>query len=237
MISIKNLRKAYNQKIVLNINELVINRSEIFGLVGNNGAGKTTLFRLLLDLIKADKGEVSLGGLVVSRSEEWKDYTMSYLDEGFLIDFLTPEEFFYFIGNIYGMDKQQVDEKLAAFGLFFNEEIIGYRGKYIRDFSKGNKQKIGVVSALITDPQVLILDEPFNSLDPTSQILLKRILVDYNNRTGATILISSHNLKHVTDVCQRIILLEKGIIIRDIENCDTALAELSEYFSLETSLH
>jgi ABC-2 type transport system ATP-binding protein len=96
MITVKNLVKKYNQKIVLNINELVIIKGEIFGLIGNNGAGKTTLFRLLLDLIRADNGEVRSGDWIVAKTENWKDYTGSYLDEGFLIDFLTPEEFFFF---------------------------------------------------------------------------------------------------------------------------------------------
>ena len=236
MIAIRNLGKAYNQIIVLNINKLVINKGEILGFVGNNGAGKTTLFHLLLDLIKADKGEVLSGKWNVAKTENWKDYTGSYLDEGFLIDFLTPEEFFYFIGNIYGLSKLEVDKKISMYKSFFNDEIFCQRKKYIRDFSKGNKQKIGIVSTIITDPKVMILDEPFNSLDPTSQIVLKRILIDYNKRTGATILISSHDLNHVTDICQRIVLLEKGLVIRDIQNDNgSALAELNEYFSVEES--
>ena len=237
MITITNLGKAYHQKIVLNIDHLFINKGEIFGLVGNNGAGKTTLFRLILDLIKADKGEVLSGDMPVAKTENWKDYTGSYIDDGFLIDFLTPEEFFYFIGDIYGMSKAEIDAKLAMYAAFFNDEITGQKKKYIRDFSKGNKQKIGVVSALITDPQVLLLDEPFNSLDPSSQILLKRMLTEYSRRTGATILISSHDLNHVTDICQRIVLLEKGVIIRDIHNDGSALAELNAYFSVESHLN
>jgi ABC-2 type transport system ATP-binding protein len=231
MINIKSLGKAYDRNIVLNISDLHIAAGEIFGLVGNNGAGKTTLLRLMLDLIKADKGEVLSGDIPVSKSENWKDYTASYLDEGFLIDFLTPEEYFYFIGEEYGFSKPEVNEKLSRFKSFFNEEILSQKKKFIRDFSKGNKQKIGIASALITDPRVLILDEPFNSLDPTSQILLKRFLVEYNKQTNATIIISSHDLNHVTEVCHRIVLIEKGLIIRDLQNNGNALAELEQYFS------
>lgn len=233
MITIKNLVKTYNKNIVLNINELVINKGEITGLVGNNGAGKTTLFRLILDLIRADKGEVRSGKWLVAKTENWKEYTGSFLDEGFLIDFLTPGEFFHFIGNIYGLSPVQVDKRLAIFTPFFNNEILGQGKKYIRNFSKGNKQKIGLVSALLTYPEVLILDEPFNSLDPGSQILLKRILTEYNNRTGATIFISSHDLNHINDICERILLLEKGSILRDIRNKGAALMELNEYFSVK----
>jgi ABC-2 type transport system ATP-binding protein len=233
MLRITNLIKKYDRITVLKITDLVIGSGELVGLVGNNGAGKTTLFRLLLDLICSDGGEILSGKYDVAKSENWKEYTGSYLDEGFLIDFLTPEEFFYFIGSIYGINRQMIDQKLASFNSFFNGEILDQPKKYIRDFSTGNKQKIGVVSTLITDPQVIILDEPFNSLDPSAQMHLKKILSEYNNNTGATILISSHNLVHVTDICTRIILLEKGQIIRDIKNDGSALHELNEYFSGE----
>lgn len=233
MITVKNLGKAYRTNIVLDIPELTIQKGELFGLVGNNGAGKTTLFRLILDLIKADRGGVLSGESVVSKGEEWKQYTSSYLDEGFLIDFLSPEEFFYFVGKCNGMNKTDVDKKLEQFKGLFNNEVLGQRRKYIRDFSKGNKQKIGIVSALITSPQVLLLDEPFNGLDPTSQILLKKTLIDYNLQTGATVLVSSHDLNHITDMCQRIVLLEKGHVIRDIQNNGSVLNELNSYFGVE----
>ena len=225
----------YKRKNVLNIRDLSINEGEIFGLVGNNGAGKTTLLRLMLDLIRADEGEVLSYGNNVSKTEVWKDYTASYLDEGFLIEYLTPEEFLGFIADEYRLTKEDLDSRLALLGDFFNGEVLGQSKKYIRDFSKGNRQKIGVASALITEPKVLILDEPFNSLDPTSQILLKRILSAYNRKSGATMIISSHDLNHVTEICTRIAIIEKGIIIRDIGNEGQAMAELAEYFSVRKS--
>ncbi len=231
MITVQNLIKAYNERIVLDIESLQINKGELFGLVGNNGAGKTTLFRLLLDLIRASKGEIVSGDYIVSASENWKDYTSSYLDESFLIGFLTPHEYFHFIGETYGLTKNDVEHKLTEYKTFLTEEIFGERKKYIRDFSKGNKQKIGIVSAIITEPKVLVLDEPFDGLDPTSQILLKRILVKLNEKTGATILVSSHDLNHVTEICRRIVLLEKGKVIRDIADNKNALAELEQYFA------
>jgi ABC-2 type transport system ATP-binding protein len=235
MVTITNLAKTYHQNTVLDIIELHVSKGELFGLVGNNGAGKTTLFRLILDLIKADRGEVRLGDFLVSESEEWKSYTSSYLDDSFLIDFLTPEEFFYFVGKTNGMSKADVDHKLNLFKNLFNEEVLGQSKKFIRDFSKGNKQKIGIVSTLITSPKLILLDEPFNGLDPSSQILLKKMLMEYNTQTGATILLSSHDLNHVTDMCQRIVLLEKGRIIRDIRNDGSALSELNKYFAVGQS--
>ncbi len=233
MITATNLIKSYNRKVVLNISDLTVNDGEIFGLVGNNGAGKTTLLRLMLDLIKADKGMIANGESIVSKSEKWKDYTSSYLDEGFLIDFLTPEEYFHFIAEEYGFTKELIDSKLSEFSDFFSGEILGQRKKYIRDFSKGNKQKIGIASALITDPKVVILDEPFSSLDPTSQILLKRMLSNYSRKSGALIVISSHDLNHVTEICTRIAVIEKGLIIRDLKNDGRAMEELSDYFSVK----
>jgi ABC-2 type transport system ATP-binding protein len=233
MITVNNLGKEYNQRIVLDIEKLVVNQGEIFGLVGNNGAGKTTFFRLLLDLIRANRGNIESDGHIISQSESWKDYTSSYLDESFLIGFLTPMEYFYFIGDTYGFSKIDIDNKLLAYKNFLTDEIFGEKRKYIRDFSKGNKQKIGIVSSLITEPKVLVLDEPFDGLDPTSQIVLKRLLVKLNEQAGTTILISSHDLNHVTEICPRIVLLEKGKVLRDISNNPNALADLEQYFAPE----
>lgn len=205
----------------------------MLGLVGNNGAGKTTLFRLILDLLKADNGKVSIDGIDVSTNEDWKKFTGAYIDDGFLIDYLTPEEYFYFIGKMYGMDKEQVDERLQTFQRFMNGEVTGQK-KLIRNYSAGNKQKIGIISAMLHDPQLLILDEPFNFLDPSSQSIIKHLLKKYNEDHRATIIISSHNLNHTVDVCPRIALLENGIIIRDITNeNNSAEQELEDYFNVE----
>lgn len=231
MIKVTNLVKSYKHRTVLNINELTIHDGEIFGLVGNNGAGKTTLLRLMLDLISADKGSVTSDIHVVAGSEKWKDYTASYLDESFLINYLTPEEFFGFIAEEYRLSPEQTNDRLAGFSEFFHGEVLGQKKKFIRDFSRGNRQKIGIASALITEPKVLILDEPFNGLDPSSQIVLKRILSDCNRDNGTLIVISSHDLNHITEVCTRIAIIEKGIIIRDIQNNGSAMAELASYFS------
>lgn len=233
MIKIEKLKKSYNKKTVLNIDHLLVPTGEIFGIVGNNGAGKTTFFRLLLDLIKSDGGVVYSDNKIVSKSEDWKNYTASYLDESFLIDFLSPEEFFYFIGDVYNYGKEEVMNKLHLFNAFFNNEILGQKNKLIRDFSKGNKQKIGLVSCLLTDPDVLILDEPFNHLDPTSQFILKKILKEYILKTKSTILISSHDLNHITEICTRIVVLEMGIIIHDLKNDLHTLKQLEKYFSIE----
>lgn len=203
------------------------------GLVGNNGAGKTTLFRLMLDLLKADTGEIIINDIHVSQSEDWKSFTGAFIDDGFPISYLTPEEYFYFIGKMYGLKKEEVDERLIPFERFMNGEVLGQK-KFIRNFSAGNKQKIGIVSAMLHYPKLIILDEPFNFLDPSSQSVIKHLLKKYNEEHNATVIISSHNLNHTVDVCPRIAVLEHGVIIRDLVNeNNSAEKELEDYFNVE----
>jgi ABC-2 type transport system ATP-binding protein len=230
MISVNNISKSYNGVEVLKIENIEIPKGQNFGLVGNNGAGKTTLFSLLLDLIKPTTGTINSGEIVVSESEDWKPYTSAFIDESFLIGYLTPEEYFYFVGDLRNVPKTEVDSFLADFKDFFHDEILNKK-KYLRDLSKGNQKKVGIVAALIGNPEVVILDEPFANLDPTTQIRLKEILKDITKQKQTTVLISSHDLMHVTDVCKRIVVLEKGEMVKDINTTPATLKELEEYFS------
>ena len=233
MIIIDKLKKNFGEKIAVDIEHYEINQGDMLGLVGNNGAGKTTLFRIMLDLLKADDGKVIINDIDVSQSEDWKSITGAFIDNGFLIDYLTPEEYFYFIGKMYGLKKEEVDERLIPFERFMSGEVIGHK-KLIRNYSAGNKQKIGIISAMLHYPQLLILDEPFNFLDPSSQSIIKHLLKKYNEEHQATVIISSHNLNHTVDICPRIALLEHGVIIRDIINEDnSAEKELEDYFNVE----
>ena len=231
MITARNLTKVYNGTTVLNIPEISIEKGESFGLVGNNGAGKTTFFRLILDLIRPQSGLVNSKDRNVAGNEDWKSYTGSYLDRNFLIDYLTPEEYFDFSGKIHGLSEQDIHHFLENMKDFFNDEILG-KNKFIRDLSRGNQQKIGVAAALMADPEVLILDEPFNSLDPSSQIRLKNMLNTLKKEKQVTMLISSHDLNHVTEVCDRIAILEKGIIVKDLKTNEGTLKELQSYFAV-----
>ena len=237
-LTIEKLTKSFGDKQALNIDHYAIHSGETIGLVGNNGAGKTTLFRIILDLLHADTGCVTIDGVVdgvpvscdTSKSESWKAYTGAFVDTGFLIDYLTPEEYFRFIAKISGISDEVLHDRLLQFDGFMNGEILGQK-TLIRNLSMGNKQKVGIISALIMQPQLVILDEPFNFLDPSSQNILKHVLTDYNRETGATILISSHNLAHTIDISTRIALLEKGQIIRDLPNSEgSARTELETYF-------
>ncbi len=230
MIHTENLSKAYGKKLVLKIDSLDIPKGQSFGLVGNNGAGKTTYFSLLLDLIKPTTGHIKNNEVEVDKSEAWKPFTSAFIDESFLIGYLTPEEYFYFIGELRGQNKADVDGLVAQFEDFFHGEILNQK-KYLRDLSKGNQKKAGIVAALIGNPEVIILDEPFANLDPTTQIRLKGIIKDLAETKGVTVLVSSHDLLHVTDVCERIVVLEKGEVVMDLETNEATLKELEAHFT------
>jgi ABC-2 type transport system ATP-binding protein len=227
--TVGKLVKRFGKQVAIDIPQLNIEQGSLMGIVGNNGAGKTTLFRLILDLLKADTGHVLSNDMDVSKNEEWKTYTGSFLDNRFLIDFLMPEEYFYFVGESYKMSKDVVNERLGIFSRFMNNEILGQK-KYIRNFSSGNKQKIGIIAAMMIQPQVLILDEPFNFLDPSSQIEIRDMILKMNKERGTTTLISSHNLNYTTDISSRVVLLERGVIIKNMENSPEAISELNSYF-------
>lgn len=231
MIQTTELTKTYAGTKVLNIDSLEITKGQSVGLVGNNGAGKTTFFNLLLDLIKPTTGTIRSNNIQVDKSEDWKPFTGSYIDESFLIGYLTPEEYFCFIGELRGQNKADIDDFVSQFEEIFNDEIIGKK-KYLRDLSKGNQKKVGIIAALIGNPEVIILDEPFANLDPTTQIKLKKMLKKLVDNKGITVLISSHDLGHVTEVCERIVVLDKGNVIKDIETSEATLKELERHFSL-----
>ncbi|MEM6359899.1 MAG: ABC transporter ATP-binding protein [Bacteroidota bacterium] len=231
MIVVENIKKQFKQIEVLNVEHLEIPKGQSFGLVGNNGAGKTTLFRLVLDLIKPTSGRVTSKGEAVLGDDNWKRYTGSYLDEGFLISFLTPDEYFKFIGDLHSLSDGELKKQLAPFAEVFNDEIIGKK-KFIRDLSKGNQKKVGIAAALLGRPEVVVLDEPFANLDPTTQIRLKQLLIQYKTEHEVTLLISSHDLNHVTEVCERIVVLEKGLIVKDMATSASTLKELEEFFTV-----
>jgi ABC-2 type transport system ATP-binding protein len=231
MITIDTVSKKYGKAEVLNIDALEIPTGQSFGLVGNNGAGKTTLFNILLDLIRPTTGAIVTNDISVHKSEAWKTFTGSFIDESFLISYLTPEEYFQFIGDLRGMNKADVTSFLSQFDEFFNEEVLEKK-KYLRDLSKGNQKKVGIVAAMMGDPKVVVLDEPFANLDPTTQIRLKKILKTLTENKEITVLVSSHDLSHVTEVCERIVVLDKGAVVKDIVTSAETLQELERYFAV-----
>ena len=183
-IRIQNLKKTFGEKVAVNIDNYVINSGDMLGLVGNNGAGKSTLFRLIMDLIKSDSGNVTMVGtyqdipveMDVTTSEDWKEWTGAFIDDSFLIDYLTPDEYFHFVAKICGISNEQLEEHLAHYEHFMNGEVIGQK-KLIRNLSAGNKQKVGIIAAMIQQPQILILDEATSALDTdTENMVLQNIV-------------------------------------------------------------
>ena len=230
-VKVFHLVKRYGQHFALHVSELRIATGEALGLVGNNGAGKTTFLRLTLDLIRPDDGHVLVDGQNVAKETAWKAHVGSYLDESFLLDFLTPDEYFNFVGGVYEMSAAQIEAALARYRTFLPEQAFSRIQPYIRDLSMGNKKKVGLVAAMFTEPRLLVLDEPFANLDPGSLIRLKTLLRSLRQEHATTMLISSHDLGHVTDFCERITLLDDGQIARDMTTSDATLRELKHYFS------
>ena len=230
-----NLTKCFGSHMALVYLNLRIKEGEIFGLLGLNGAGKTTFIRILLDLIRPTSGQIENQNVVVSESEEWKTFTGSFIDETFLIGYLTPEEYFDFIGDLRGMNKADVKTFLNQFEEFFNGEIVGKK-KYLRDLSKGNQKKAGIVAAMMGNPEIVILDEPFANLDPTTQIRLKQIIKKLADDREISVLVSSHDLMHVTEVCERIVVLEKGEVIKDLKTSEATLKELEAHFASHSTI-
>ncbi|MBS9525007.1 ATP-binding cassette domain-containing protein [Litoribacter alkaliphilus] len=229
MIRIENLIKQYKTAVVLNISSLEIQQGECFGLVGNNGAGKTTFFRMILDLVRPTGGAVLYEGTNVCENEDWKREVGAFLDEHMLLGYLTPDEYFETLRKVYGLSDADLANHLGKFTDFFNDEILDKK-KYIRDLSKGNIKKVGIAAALIGQPKAVLLDEPFENLDPTSQNRLKRLVLE-ESQNGVTFLISSHDLNHVTEICDRIVLLEKGEVKKDLKDKLEMGQELDTYFN------
>lgn len=232
MIQVDNLHKTYNGTTVLQVDALTFGFGESIGLVGNNGAGKTTFFSLLLDLIQPSAGSIYSKGQLVAATEQWKNYTTAFLDETFLIGYLTAEEYFVFLGSLRGWSKTEVETFIVEHSGFFNGEVLNQK-KYIRDFSKGNQKKIGIIGAFIGNPELVILDEPFANLDPSTQIRLKELVKKKRETRTMTIIISSHDLQHTYEVSDRIIALEKGRLIHDVQTDALTYQELEGFFHIE----
>ena len=229
MIKIENLKKSYKKQTALSIPELTINDGEILGLVGNNGAGKTTFLRSILDLIQLDSGSVTIHGILNTSTDAWKKYTASYLGVSFLIPFLSVEEYFEFVSKLYGINTEGVSESYERFNKFFSDEILAQK-KIIADFSQGNKNKIGIAAALMPKSKILLLDEPYSNLDPRSQNSLSNLIKDLKTDGNTTVILSSHDLNHITNICDRVVILEKGTIKKDMNRSD-GFDELTTYFN------
>ena len=231
-VQLETLKKVFGENVALDIDTFTVHSGDVLGLVGNNGAGKTTLFRLILDLLKPNTGMVTIktedAEYITSKTEDWKAFTGAYIDSGFLIDYLTPREFFDLSRNLSAMPDAVFEESLQLCAPL----LEGVPDALIRTLSAGNRQKVGLASAFLRRPQLVVLDEPFTFLDPSSQHTFKAFLSSYvQQHPSSIVLISSHDLHHVTDVSTRIALMEGGKIIRTFSSSAEALSQLKDYFS------
>ena len=173
-VEVQNLIKRFGNAFTLDIPLLKIESGRTFGLVGNNGAGKTTFLRLMLDLLNCEQGMIKIGPNTVVETDAWKANVGAYLDDSFLLDYLTPLEFFAFVGSLYGFSKTESLESLDPYRSFLPSEVFNSRSPYIRDLSTGNAKKVGIVAALFVKPDVVVLDETVcQSRSPISNHLKK----------------------------------------------------------------
>lgn len=205
MLEVKNIKKEFNQKLVVNDVSLLVNSGEILGLLGKNGAGKSTIFRLILNIIDPEEGQILLNG---------KKYTIKdtklvgFLpEEGSLGQELTVYEQMCFYGSLKGMSEEQVLERLEYWLQKF--DIVEYMNKRIKELSKGNRQRIQFIAAIMHDPDLIILDEPFSGLDPLGVEKFKEILIELKHKNKA-IIFSSHRMEHVELFCDNILMIDKG---------------------------
>ena len=205
MLEVKNIKKEFNQKLVVNDVSFSVNSGEILGLLGKNGAGKSTIFRLILNIIDPEEGQILLNG---------KKYTIKdtklvgFLpEEGSLGQELTVYEQMCFYGSLKGMSEEQVLERLEYWLQKF--DIVEYMNKRIKELSKGNRQRIQFIAAIMHDPDLIILDEPFSGLDPLGVEKFKEILIELKHKNKA-IIFSSHRMEHVELFCDNILMIDKG---------------------------
>ena len=227
MIKVSNLKKSFNGVNALDIESLEIQPGECIGVVGNNGAGKTTFFKSVLDLLKPDQGYVSVEDVHVNLSADWQNHLNAFVDESFLIEFLKPKEYLSFILKMKN-STIGVEELLEKYADFSNDDI-NQNKKYIRDLSTGTKVRVGVLSLMAGSPKYMIMDEPFAHLDPTSQAKLRK-LIRSQKAEGRCVIVSSHNLQNIAESCDRVILIESGMVKYDVRVTDENMHMLGAYF-------
>ena len=205
MLRVKNISKSYeNLKAVDNLS-FDVKEGEIFGLLGVNGAGKTTTFRMIVGLLEPDEGEITLNGKKI-------DYNLTddigfLTEERSLMNKISVEEQILYYGRLKGLDKKTILERLTYWLKRLN--IEEYRHLKIKELSKGNQQKIQFISAVINEPKLLILDEPFSALDPFNVSLLMKAIKDISDK-GTIVIFSSHRMEHVEMFCEKLSILVRG---------------------------
>ena len=205
MLEVKNITKYYGKNKAVNNLSFTVKDGEIFGLLGENGAGKTTTFRIIMGLIEANEGIVLLDGKKIDYNETNKIGFVT--EERSLLTKLTVLEQIKFYGVLKGLDENKIEKELDKWLEHF--AIKSYKNRKIKELSKGNQQKIQFISAVINHPKLLILDEPFTGLDPINVKMMKDAIYELQ-KDGCSIIFSSHQMEHIEDFCEKLIILVKG---------------------------
>lgn len=205
MLKVENVVKYYGDLLAVDNLSFTVDDGEIFGLLGLNGAGKTTTFRMILGLIDDYKGNITLDGKKIDYNETDKIGFLT--EERSLLTKLTVLEQITYYGVLKGIPEGDIPKKLDYWLEVFG--ITEYKNKKIKELSKGNQQKVQFISAIINEPKLLILDEPFSGLDPINVELFKKVILDFKKK-GTSIIFSSHRMEHVELFCDRLVVLVKG---------------------------
>mgnify|MGYP004496885969 FL=1 len=208
MLKVKNISKSYGSNLAVDNLSFTVKDGEIFGLLGANGAGKTTTFRIIMGLLEADNGTVTLDDKKI-------DYTVTdkigfVTEERSLLTKMTVKDQIVYYGILKGMREEVVLERLDEWLKKF--KIEEYKNRKIKELSKGNQQKIQFISAVINEPKLLILDEPFTGLDPINVEMFKQAIYELQKK-GCSIIFSSHQMEHIEMFCEKLIILVKGKVV------------------------
>jgi ABC-2 type transport system ATP-binding protein len=231
MLRITSLRKRISDKFVLSIDSLKLHEGEIIALIGNNGSGKTLLINSILNNVLLDSGYIEIDK-TNNKLEKWKKITGVYMNENYLLDFMTSTEFLSFIGSFYNIYRKDIPNKLEQYQYFLGPEFHSIKNKVISKLSRGTKDKIGIIAALVCNPKLLILDEPFSHLDTPSSLNLIELLNSMSKQFKTTQIITSPNMNVVSAFSTRIILMDQGAIKYDLSNNRDNQLVINKYFSL-----
>lgn len=218
MLKVENITKYYNKNKAVDNLSFTVEKGEIFGLLGENGAGKTTTFRIILGLINASSGNVTLDGKKIDYSLTDK---IGYVtEERSLLTKMTVKDQILLYGVLKGMSEDNILKEMRKWLEKF--QISDYENRKIKELSKGNQQKIQFIAAVINKPKLLILDEPFSGLDPINVEMLKKAIIELQE-TGCSIIFSSHQMEQIEDFCEKLVILSHGKVVvagylKDIKN-------------------
>jgi ABC-2 type transport system ATP-binding protein len=205
VVEVNHIVKSFADKVAVNDLSFSVATNEIFGLIGPNGAGKTTTIRMMMDIIKPDSGTVTILGEKLSEASKNR---LGYLpEERGLYRKLTVIDSIVYLASLKGMDRHLVEEK--ANELLKETGMLPHKGKKIEELSRGMGQIIQFIVTIIHDPELVVLDDPFGSLDPVNTELLKRMFVDLRNR-GKAVILSTHQMNEVEELCDRILMIDHG---------------------------